>query len=208
MNTSSRFWILGASVSAVLMAGCASLPTPDMSASAGAALFMSRTDFKDYSQFQGDHDRSDMGWKVYGEFDPGVKEKVVLEVGYAQMGDTSFDGLWEGVSDRGTIETELIEASYGYRYPFSERFSAGGRLGAAYVDVREDEVYGGVPETHEVAETVPFGGVVLHYAVGERWAVAAHYDRYIDVGKVGQTGEGDIEVYGVTADFRFGGGDR
>lgn len=168
MNIINRHKILGAGISAVVIAGCAGLPPPEISGAAGAAIFMSRTDFKDYSQFQGSQDRSDMGWKVYGEFDPGVKEKVVLEVGYAKMGETTFDGLWEGVSDQGTIETDGIEASYGYRYPFSERFSAGGRPGAAYVDVQENEIYGGTPESHSASETVPFGGSVFHYAIGER----------------------------------------
>ena len=206
MNTINRhkiFATLFAGVTAALLAGCATAPNV-FETKVGMDLLMSRTDFKEYSQYEGSQDRSDMGWKVYGELDPGVPEKVVFELGYAQMGDTNFDGLWEGVSDQGTIETDLIEASVGYRHPFTDSFSAGGRFGAAYVDVQEDEIYDGTPESHSAAETVPFGGVVLRYAISDRWGVAAHYDRYFDVGVVGQTGEGDIEVWGVTADFRFG----
>lgn len=207
MNTINRHKILGATfyagLTAALLAGCATGPAK-FDSKVGMDLFMSRSDFKDYSRFEGSQDRSDMGWKVYGELDPGENEKVVYELGYAQMGDTTFDGLWEGVSDQGTIKTDVFEASVGYRYPFTESFSGGGRIGAAYVDVQEDEIYAGTPESHSVSETVPFGGIVLRYAISDRWGVAAHYDRYFDVGKVGQTGEGDIEVWGVNADFRFG----
>ena len=208
MNTINKHKLLRAvlytGLATALATGCANKLPMNGDMSVGAAMFMSRSDFKDYSLFQGSQDRSDMGWKLYGEFDPGVKEKVVFEGGYAQMGDTTFDGLWQGVSDQGTIETDLFEASVGYRYPFTEKFSAGGRVGAAYVDVQEDEIYAGTPESHSASETVPFGGVVFRYAIGERWGIAAHYDRYLDVGKVGETGEGDIEVYGINADFRFG----
>jgi hypothetical protein len=166
---------------------------------------MNKTAFKDLSLFQGTQDRGDIGWRVFGQFDPGKTERVVFEGGFYQMGDATFDGLYQGVADQGTIETTSIEASVAYRYPITERFSAGGRLGAAAVDVKEREVFGGTPYQSSASEVVPFGGVVLRIGFGDTWGLTAHWDRYLDVGKVGQTGEGDIDSYGISADFRFGG---
>ena len=172
---------------------------------AGLAMVADRSDFKDSSVFEGSQDRGNVGWKVFGEFDPGQKDKIVFDAGYQQLGDTKFDGLYEGTPDTGTIETETIEVSVGYRYPFTERFSAGGRLGAASVDVEEREVFGGVPYSSSASETIPFGGLMFRFAINDNWGVSAFWDRYLDVGKVGETGEGDIDAYGISADFRFGG---
>jgi hypothetical protein len=168
-------------------------------------MLFDRSDFKDPLLFQGSQDRGNLGWKIYGLYDPGKKDRIVVEGGYAQFGDTKFDGLYQGTPDQGTIETTTIEASVGYRYPFTETFSVGGRVGAANVDVDEREIFGGVPYASSASETVPFGGVIFRFGIGDKWGLTAHWDRYLDVGEVGQTGEGDIDVYGIGADFRFGG---
>ncbi len=193
--------ILLTGVTVGLVAGCATAG----SYKAGFVANTNKSNFKDKTYFDGSQDRGNLGWKLHGVYDPGQKQKIVFEAGYMQLGDTKFDGLWQGVPDAGKIETTTIEASVGYLYPFSEKFSAGGRVGAAYADVKESEIFGGVPYSSSASETVPFGGVVLRFAVGEKWGISASYDRYLDVGKVGETGEGDIDVFGIGADFRFGG---
>lgn len=192
-------------LAAVLLAGCASAPPATIRA--GLAMVMDESNFKDASLFQGSQDRKNLGWKIFGAYDPGRKERVVFEGGYQQLGDTDFDGLYQGIEDRGTIETTTIDVSVGYRYPFTEQFSAGGRVGASYVDVEENEDFGGVPYSSSASETIPFGGVVLRYGIGDDWGVSAHWDRYLDVGEEGETGEGDIDVYGISVDFRFGSSD-
>jgi len=206
MSTVSRQKTLKSAIVAglgtVLLAGCASIPG---SVRGGAALVMDKSGFKDSSVYQGSQDRGNVGWKLFGQFDPGKKDHVLFEAGYQQLGDTEFDGLYQGVPDQGTIETTTIEASVAYRYPFTEKFSAGGRVGAANVDVEEREVFGGIPYESSASETIGFGGIMFRMDFSDRWGLSAHWDRYLDVGKVGQTGEGDIDVYGISADFRFGG---
>ncbi len=155
--------------------------------------------------FVGDEDHDDMGFRIFGELDPGMKDRVVYQAAYSRVGDTTFNGLWQGVEDEGKIETETIDVNVGYRYPFTEKFSAGGRIGATYVDVNETEDFGGEPYASSASETIPYGGLVARFAVNESWGITAFYDHYPDVGKVGQTGEGDLEVFGVSFDFRFGG---
>lgn len=207
MNTTNKKNLLEyaplAGIAVALLSGCAAQKEGTISGGLGFAI--SNTDFKDPSLFQGDQDSSDTGWKVFGRYDPGRRERIVFEGGYQRMGDTTFDGLFQGVSDQGTIETEVVELSVGYRYPLSDKFSAGGRIGAANVDVQEREVFGGVPESSSASETIAYGGVVIRYAFSRKAGLSAHYDHYPDVGKVGATGEGDIGVFGISVDYQFGG---
>ncbi len=192
---------LVAGATLVLLSGCATTATW----SGGLGMLGNCSNFKDSQQFTGEEDHGNLGLRVLGKYDPGMRERVVFEGGYTSLGDTDFDGLWNGVSDQGTIETDIIEANVGYRYPFTEKFSAGGRIGAAYVDVSETETYGGKPYSASASETIAYGGIVARYAFNKSWAVSAFFDHYPDIGKAGETGEGDAEVYGITFDFRFGG---
>ncbi len=186
----------------VLLSGCASTAA---TWSGGVGLIRNCSNFKDPIRFLGEEKHDDMGYRVFGKYDPGKRERVVFEGGYTSLGDTNFDGTFDDVEDQGTIETEIIEANVGYRYPFTDKFSAGGRVGAAYVDVSEREDFGGTPYSSSASETIPYGGLVARYAINKNWAVSAFFDHYPDIGKTDQTGEGDAEVFGINFDFRFGG---
>lgn len=167
-------------------------------------LNFNSTSFKDTAVFEGSDSSDDVGFTVGGEIDPGKDERVIYQFNYQQLGDTEFDGTFMGVDDVGQIETEMVTVAAGYRYPFSERFSAGGRVGGAAVMVDESEVFGGVPESGSADEVVPFGGVMVRYALTDRFAVTANFDRYLDVGKDGETGESDIDVFGLNFTWEFG----
>ena len=208
MNVSQKWHALVAALAAgamlVLLPGCANrLPVDEVRV--GAQVFADNSHFKNFDLFSGTEKHDKLGWRVYGEYDPGKRDHVVFDAGYTKFGDTTYDGLWEGVPDQGAFETESFEASVGYRYPFTENFSAGGRIGAAYVDVSESELYDGVPYSSSATETIPFGGIFGRVAISEFWGVSVFYDHYPDVGEGEQTGEGDLEVYGIGIDFRFGG---
>ncbi len=208
MNVTQKWHVLMAALVAgamlVLLPGCAT-QRPEVNFKAGLDVFRDSTDYKNPELFVGSEKHDDFGWRVFGEFDPGKTNHVIYHVGYAKFGDTTFNGLWQGVPDQGTIETEAYEASIGYSYPFTENFSAGGRIGAAYVDVSESELYDGVPYSASASETIAYGGIFGRFAINESWGVSMYFDHYPDVGKDGETGEGDIEMYGIGVDFRFGG---
>ena len=188
----------------VLLPGCVTQKV-DGNFKAGLDIFRDSTDYKNPELFVGNEKHDDFGWRVFGEFDPGKENHVIYHVGYSKFGDTTFDGLWQGVPDEGTIETESYEASVGYSYPFTESFSAGARIGAAYVDVSESELYDGVPYSASASETIAYGGIFGRFAINESWGVSMYFDHYPDVGEAGETGEGDIQMYGIGVDFRFGG---
>ena len=123
------------------------------------------TNFKNTSVFEGSDKSNDIGFTIRGVFDPGRPEHTVIDGGYQKLGKTKFDGTFEGTPDTGTIETEMFTLSVGYRHPFTDRFSAGGRIGAAATSIDEDEIFGGTPESRSASETVPFGGIMLKYAI-------------------------------------------
>ncbi len=190
----------------VLLPGCATMESPkDVAAKARFDIFRNTSHYKNLELFTGTEKHDDFGWRIMAEIDPGKKEHIIFDVGYTKFGDTTFDGLWQGVPDQGTIETETYEASVGYSYPFTDSFSAGGRIGAAYVDVSESELYDGVPYSADASETIAYGGIFGRFAINENWGVSMFFDHYPDAGKDGQTGEGNLDVYGIGVDFRFGG---
>lgn len=185
-----------------MLSGCAST----RSYYGGAGFLLNCSNFKDANRFSGRENHDSVGYRLFGRIDPGMRERVVFEAGYTRVGDTDFDGLFLGVEDQGTIETDIVEFSAGYRYPFTDRFSAGGRIGAAYVDVSETENFGGEPYSASASETILQGGLVARYAFNRSWGVTAFYDYYPDVGKADRTGEGHLHAFGVSFDYRFGGG--
>jgi hypothetical protein len=176
-----------------------------MATRVGVALTTNTTEFKDLTLFSGQEKHDNIGFRLFGRFDPGMREHFVFEAGYQRLGDTEYDGLWNGVDDRGTIETQAIEASAGYSFPFTEKFSVGGRVGAAYADIDETEDFGGVPYSSSESGTAAFGGLTLRYNVTDMWTIAASYDRYIEIGDEA-THESDVDLFGISVDFRFGGG--
>ena len=208
MNVTQRWQALATAMVAgamlALLPGCANTPV-DGALKARLDVFRNCSNFKNRQLFDGSEKHDDFGWRLSGEFDPGMSDRVVVGLGYSQVGDTKFDGLWQGVPDTGTIETETYEANVGYRYPFTDTFSAGARIGAAYVDVSESELFDGVPYSASASETIVYGGIVGRFAINKSWGVSMFFDHYPDVGKDGETGEGNLEVYGIGVDFRFGG---
>lgn len=206
MNVTQRTKALSitllAAFTLAMLSGCAST----RSYYVGAGFLANCSNYKAANLFSGQEKHDSIGYTVFGRMDPGLRERVVFEAGYTRVGDTDFDGLYEGVEDQGTIETEAIEVNVGYRYPFTDKFSAGGRIGAARVDVSESEVFGGEPYSASASETIAYGGLVARYAFDRSWGVTAFYDYYPDVGKAGQTGEGNLHAFGVSFDYRFGGG--
>ena len=203
MQRNKVLWaIAGAATSLILLSGCANTP---YTWGGGLGLMGNCSNFKDPSLFTGSESHNNIGGRIYGKFDPGMRERIVVEGGYTQLGDTEFDGLFTDVEDTGKIKTDIVEFNVGYRYPFNDRFSAGGRVGAAYVDVSETEVFGGEPYSASASEMIPYGGLTARYAVDSKWGVSLFYDHYPNVGKADRTGEGHAHAFGVTVDVRFGG---
>ncbi len=222
---------LAAAIAAGL-AGCASTPEPNTPGAAarsveyGAGAGLSRCvwDPKDPSRYEGSTDDSAVCPRIVGQVlvkmpPPSFAQRDAnasvdarsgpfVEVGYAKLGDVDFDGtyLYEDVpvDDRGSIEAEAFFTGAGYYLPVTPKLSLSGKAGFALWDVDEDEVFGGVPESHSASGTDPYYGLGVSWALKPSLFVEAQWERFTDIGEPGETGRDDVDSLGVTLNWRFG----
>ena len=157
------------------------------------------------SAFSGSVDERDLLYALHARLDPGQEHKIVWEVEASTGGEISFDGEYEGFSDRGKIEPDLYSVRLGYDVPVGNKFTVGGRIGATYADVDESEVFDGFPERSSASDVDPTVGVLVNYRINDKWSVGASLDRHFDVGEKNETGEGDMDVLALRLERRFGG---
>lgn len=151
-------------------------------------------DFKD-ERFSGDSDDSSTGYTV--DFAYWFLPIFAVELGYADLGDTDFDGSFEFMggpptSDIGTIESEAWTASALYKSKGRVAFL--GRVGIAAFDVDEDEIFGGTPESNSSSGTSLLAGVGVEFKLAGRLSLRGELRRYFDVGEKDKTGEGDLDT--------------
>ncbi|ANM30396.1 hypothetical protein ABI59_13670 [Acidobacteria bacterium Mor1] len=161
-------------------------------------------DFKG-GQFSGNSSDDGNGFQV--GFVYKFSESWGVEGGYADLGETDFDGtfLFNGspVSDVGNIEATAWEASALYEHDSEGKVAFLARIGAARFDVEENEIFGGVPEFSEASGTSPLIGVGATVDLAGRFGLRFEGRRYFDVGEVGETGEGDLDTFGVALTIGF-----
>lgn len=162
------------------------------------------TDFKDPSRFTGTVDDDVDCYALLVGWDHGRSERFYYEFEYRKYDKTRFDGTFDGVPDTGTIEADTIGLFVGYAYPLNEQFSVGGRVGVVREDVEEKEVFGGVPETNSGSGTEPAFGVRVRWRPSPSWLIQLAWDRQMDLGEEGKTGEGDADGFMLTGAYRFG----
>jgi opacity protein-like surface antigen len=106
--------------------------------------------------------------------------------------------------DYGTLEATAFHAAVGYGYPLTRRLGIFGRVGYAFWDVDEDEVFDGIPESHSASGSDLLYAAGLNVGLSRRWVLDVEWTRYQDVGEVGETGQGDIDAVTATVLYRFG----
>jgi hypothetical protein len=188
---------------------------------ASASFGCSNTDYKGES-FTGSTDDG-CGYKLVGRVGGGVMQPILdkpekgepvgsegrpvntieVEAGYVKHGDLDFNGLWLGTPDTGTVEADgfLLGIIYTRRITSAFDLFAGG--GAHWWDVEESEVFGGTPEQHDASGTSPYFELGGRYWLGPNAAIRASWERFTDVGKINETGEGDIDSWWLGIDYRF-----
>ena len=202
-----------------LASGCVSKQQMKMVWSGGVGAGVCNYDPKDRSLFSGTVDDGDtclrVIGRVHGDREPPQRiipekgEPVIVpngpfgELGYSDLGETGFDGTWMGTSDVGTLEARAWHAAVGYSYPLVRRLGVFGRVGYAFWDVDENEVFGGVPESHSASgQDLLFGGG-LNVALMKRLLLELEWSQYSNVGEKGETGEGDVDATTAMLVFRF-----
>lgn len=202
------------------LSGCAA-KSAKMTMAAGAGVGQCDYDPKDRSVYDGTVDAGDSCVGLVGRvrMDREPPERLIPEkgdpvipvsngpfgeVGYFDLGETTFDGTWMGTPDTGTITATAFHAAVGYGYPLTRRLGIFGRVGYAFWDVDEDELFDGVPYSHSASGSDLLYAAGFNVGLSRRWVLDVGWTRYQDVGEVEETGQGDVDMISATVLYRFG----
>ena len=203
---------------ALIVAGCG---TTSQRMTAHASFGCSSTDYKG-GQFQGSTDDG-CGYKLIGRIGGGVKQPIIdtpekgepidsegrpdnlleAELGYVRHGNMDFNGLWLGTPDTGTIKADGFLLGLVYTRRLNDRFDLFASGGAHRWKVKENEVFGGMPESRSASGTSPYLGLGGRYWIRSNIAIRGSWERFVNVGDQGKTGEGDIDNLWLGIDYLF-----
>lgn len=153
-----------------------------------------------------DEKNNDTGYKLYGGYQFG--RFFSLEGGYFDLGRFGFTATTSPAGTlRGDIRLKGINLDAVGRLPFTERFSALGRVGLTYVDTADQFSSTGAVT---VADPNPGkrdggykAGLGLQYELSQALALRVEAERYRVNDAVGNRGDIDLVTVGLL--FRFGG---
>jgi OOP family OmpA-OmpF porin len=149
------------------------------------------------------HDR-DTGYKVFGGY--AFNRYFALEAGYFNLGKFSFqaDTLPQGALN-GNLKAQGENIDAVFSLPFTDKFSAFGRVGVQYAQVKDAfsgtgalGVY--LPDPAKDATNYKFGGG-LQYQFTRTVALRAEVERYRISDPVGTKGDLDLASVGLVVRF-------
>jgi len=154
----------------------------------GPAVWSPSTE--DDSRFTGNVDEEDIAWGVGIGYRP--HRRLALEIGYEDLGEIEYDGLWLGAPSRGTVEnTGVSLAAVGY-WPVHDKLDLVGRLGLLRWEQKEVEVGVG---TYTDKGTDAFVGIGVEGRLAEHFGARLTWNHYFEIA--------DDHMYTVMLDFLF-----
>jgi OOP family OmpA-OmpF porin len=139
-------------------------------------------------------DDNDTAWKLFGGYQ--FHRNFSVEGGYFDLG--RYDYGYTAPGGAGNSRYQGLNLDLVGSVPFSDRFSAFARLGAAWTRARSE--FGGSSQTER--DWGPKVGLGLEYALTQQLAVRGEWERY----RVRDAfrGRGDIDVASIGLVYRFG----
>ena len=193
----SRFFVPAAvcALALSLMTGCAFIGSPYIAAEGNLTYHKIKNEDLDPAEdtaFEGKVDDGKPGGLIAVGYP--VLPIADVELGYLKLGDVDFDGLYTfgGVqtSDEGTISGWGIRAAAIGRLPVPGRITPLARVGLLRWKLSEDEIFGGVPESHEASGIDPFFGLGVEVKLPVLLALRLGWDYYPGIGDEDETGRG------------------
>ena len=162
-----------------------------------------------FTSVQISDDNRDVGYKIFGGY--RINKYFALEGSYFDLGKFNFIA---NTVPAGTLNGTLKARGAGLdlvgMVPFTERFSAFGRVGANYAEVKDTFTGSGFvgvlrPRAEKRESNYKFGGG-LQYAFTESLGMRLEAERYRINDAVGNKGDVDLVSLGLV--YRFGGEKR
>lgn len=172
---------------------------------AGAGVGQAR--YKDACEgFPGSCDDKDTAWKIFAGYQ--FNENFGAELGYVDLGTakgtTSVAFLGVPAGSTVNIDVKTFELVGVGTFPINNDFGVFGKLGIHRWDA---DFSGFIPGLG--AGSFSDDGTDLTFGVGLQWnfmkeaSARLYWQRYNDVGDENTTGKTDLDVFGVSALFRF-----
>jgi len=150
-------------------------------------------------------DSKDRGYKLFGgyQFNP----YFALEGGYFDLGEFSFNTTTVPAGTfNSKIELRGINLDAVGFLPFTDKFSAFGRIGVNYAEAKDRFGRTGLATISRTGakdrDTNAKAGVGLQYAFNENWAMRVEAERYRFDDAIGH--KGDTDMYSLGLVYRFG----
>jgi OmpA-OmpF porin, OOP family len=153
-------------------------------------------------------DGNDRGFKVFG----GRKfnRNFALEAGYFDLGEFGYTANMVGGAEIATLKLKGFNIDAVGIYPFTEKFSALGRLGLTYTQAKTTFGSSGAIQplrtNAEKDEANIKVGLGLQYAFTPALALRGEWERYRANDAVGN--EGDVDMFSVGLVYTFGAGEK
>lgn len=139
-------------------------------------------------------DERDTAWKLFGGYQ--FHRNFAIEGGYYDLG--RYDYGYAAPGGAGSSRYQGLNLDLVGTVPITDRFSAFGRIGAAYT--RSRTVFGGVERTER--DWGPKVGLGVEYAFTPQLSVRGEWERYRIDEPV--RGRGNVDVASIGVVYRFG----
>jgi hypothetical protein len=157
-------------------------------------------DYKDMTQFTGSVDEKSTSKEILVGYQ--FHTYGAVEASYVDLGEVTFNGLWLGVPDQGTIKTSGTKIAIMGMLPFGNPWRVFGKIGYFDWEVEEDEVYGGTPLSTKWTGSGPVYALGVQFDIHEYADIRLEWERHDDIDMTYT--EGHIDNYSAKLIWKFG----
>lgn len=142
-------------------------------------------------------DDTDTAYKIYGGLE--VNEYISMEVGYADLGETSVTGATTGTAEANGMTLAMVGT-----FAVSPSITLIGRGGMNILNLEVNGPIAGTPTNNEGDTDVAWSlGLGAQYNFTKSVGLRVEYERFFDVGDEDTTGETDVDLISAGVVFKF-----
>ncbi len=142
-------------------------------------------------------DDKDTAWKVYGGME--VNEYLSMEVGYADLGKTTYSGALKGSRETSGMTVQLVGT-----YALNPNFTLIGKGGFGILNTEVNGTIAGTPNNNTGDTDLDWSlGMGAQYNFTKTVGLRVEWERYFNVGDPDSTREAEIDMVTAGVVFKF-----